>query len=159
MFVPLYPNTGCTLHNQGKIVFKGRCHIGNASAISVGKGATLIFGDNFRATASLRIACHKKIEFGKDALIGWNCLFVDTDFHKVKLDYGNIQPYKDIISIGNNSWFAMNTTILKGTTIGHNCIVASNSLVNKKFSENNVMLAGVPATIRKTNVHRIPDTE
>lgn len=43
----------------------------------------------------------------------------------------------------------MNSTILKGVTIGNNVIVGANSLVNKNFPDN-VVIAGNPAKIIMT---------
>jgi acetyltransferase-like isoleucine patch superfamily enzyme len=46
-------------------------------------------------------------------------------------------------------WIAANTTILKGTKICDNTVVASNSLLNKEFQEGNCIIAGSPAKVVK----------
>ena len=70
--VSLYPNTGINIkiHKQGKIIFKGKCMIGNASAISIGDRGIVIFGNNFIATVSLRLTSHHRIEFKENVLMG-----------------------------------------------------------------------------------------
>lgn len=62
----------------------------------------------------------------------------------------NLYPeYKDIdifgkITIGNNVFIGINTTLLPGTTIGDNVIVGACSLV-KGTLESNMVYAGIPA--------------
>lgn len=50
------------------------------------------------------------------------------------------------VTIGNNVFIGMNSTILMGTCIGDNCIIGANSLVSGVFPEN-VVIAGNPAKI------------
>ena len=80
----IYPNRGIMIENNGTLIFKGRCFIGNDSYISVGKSGTLIFGDGYCATTSLKLACYDTIEFGTNVSCGWDCVFMDTDFHRMK---------------------------------------------------------------------------
>lgn len=82
--VPIYPNSGIMWQNNGEVIFKGACKVGNASAISVRNGAKLIFGDNFNSTCQFRCTCGNKIEFGKNCLVGWDSLFSDIDWHVLK---------------------------------------------------------------------------
>ena len=56
MRIHLFPNSGIVWENQGgKIVFHGSCHIGNASAIVVGKTGNIVLGNNFMATSALKM--------------------------------------------------------------------------------------------------------
>lgn len=63
-----------------------------------------------------------------------------------------LRKYKDFINssgkvkIGNNIYFGKNCTILKGTTIGDNCIIGAGSLITKNIPENSVA-AGMPAKV------------
>lgn len=50
------------------------------------------------------------------------------------------------VKIGNNIYFGKNCTVLKGVTIGDNCIIGAGSLVNKSIPANSVA-AGVPAKV------------
>ncbi|WP_195990326.1 acyltransferase [Clostridium sp. D53t1_180928_C8] len=53
------------------------------------------------------------------------------------------------VTIGNNVFIGMKSTILKGVTIGNNVIIGANSLVNKDIPDN-VVVAGNPAKIIMT---------
>lgn len=53
----------------------------------------------------------------------------------------------DVVFEGD-SWVGMNSTILKGVTIGRGCIVAAGSVVNKSTPRYSIV-AGVPAKVVK----------
>jgi len=78
---PKYPRKGITIENNGCIVFKGACTIGNNSFISIGKRGTLIVGDNLVVNSSVNIICARKIVIGKNNLFGWETTIMDTSFH------------------------------------------------------------------------------
>ena len=50
------------------------------------------------------------------------------------------------IQIGSNCWIGSKVTVLDGTSIGSNSVVAAGSVVRGKF-KNNLIIAGVPAKI------------
>lgn len=52
------------------------------------------------------------------------------------------------VKIGKNCWIGAKATILDGTNIGDNCIVAAGAVVKGKFP-NGVLIGGVPAKILK----------
>nr|WP_288788550.1 DapH/DapD/GlmU-related protein [uncultured Fibrobacter sp.] len=56
------------------------------------------------------------------------------------------KPKKVAVKIGNRVWIGNNATILKGTEIGENSVVAAGAVVSGKFPAN-VILGGVPAKI------------
>ena len=141
------------LEIEGRIIFYGKAVIGHGSKISVGKNGILEIGNNFTITAETFIICHKNIKFGANNLISWENLFMDTDFHKIKNieKNGTINISKEI-STGDNVWFGCRNTILKGSQISNNCVIGSNSLINKKFYKDNILIAGNPAKILKENI-------
>lgn len=157
--VSLYPNSGIVFENHGgSIIFNGKCNIGNNSAISIGEKGELIIGDSFSATTSLKLVAYHSIEFKKNVLCGWDCLFMDTDFHQITFTDSNSLPKAyDKISIGENCWFALKCTVMKGTVLANNNIIAANSLLNKDYLDTSYcLLAGQPATIKKRNIYRNP---
>lgn len=64
----------------GKIIFKGGCYINNNSFIVQGADSTIIFGEDFVAS-TLKIISFKHIEFGAHVSVGWDVLFMDSNFH------------------------------------------------------------------------------
>lgn len=60
--------------------------------------------------------------------------------------YGDFLPSSGKVKIGNNVYFAQKCTVMKGVTIGDNCIIGYGSLVTKNIPSNSVV-AGSPARV------------
>lgn len=52
--------------------------------------------------------------------------------------YGTVLNSSGAVSIGNNIYFGANCTILKGVTIGDNCIIGAGSIVSHNIPANSV---------------------
>ena len=156
--VSIYENNGVRFDNEGIIIFRGHCNIGSGSGISVGKEGCLMFGKDFQATHGLKIVCYNKIVFGNNVLIGWNNLFTDTNFHNLS-DYngGIINNHKNEILIGSDCWFGFNCTTMPGAKIPNKCVIASNSLINKKYFDSYCLYAGMPAAPKKYGIWHSPE--
>lgn len=127
--VSIYPNSGIMLELRGRIIFKGRCSIGNNSYISTSEKSEVIFGDDFISSTTLRLVCYDKIEFGRRVLVGWDCMFTDTDFHKITREDGTASKGYGPIIIGDDTWIANGCRFLKYTTLPNKTIVVSCSIV------------------------------
>ena len=53
------------------------------------------------------------------------------------------------VKIGNKVYFAQYCTVLKGVTIGDNCIIGSGAIVTKDIPDKSVAV-GVPARVTST---------
>jgi acetyltransferase-like isoleucine patch superfamily enzyme len=60
--------------------------------------------------------------------------------------YNDFIPSHGRVKIGNNVWFGEKCTVLKGVTIGNNCIIGYGSIVNKSIPANSVAV-GIPAKV------------
>lgn len=141
------------LEINGIVIFENKASFGHGSKISVGPNAVLTIGDNFINTAEITIICFKKISFGNDVLTSWNTLIMDTDFHTAyDLQTNELFEYEAPILIGNNVWIGTRAVVLKRSCIPSGCIVGANALVNKKYEEENCLLAGNPARVCKKNI-------
>ncbi len=130
--VDLYPNSGITLNNRGKITFKGKLTIGNCSALSVGPSGELTFGDDIIGSAELKIACYSSISVGDRVRIGWNTQIIDTDFHILKHRDGRKCQSKGYapVRIDNGVWIANSCKLYKGTVVPHSCVVSADTVLN-----------------------------
>jgi len=134
----------------GEITFNGSAIFGSGTKIFVNKKANLYFGDKFYITANSEIVCNDEIIFGSNCLLSWDILVMDTDAHPIKNLNGQTTNYDQPISIGSNIWIGCRTTILKGTRIKNNCVVAVGSLLHKTYKAQNALIGGNPAiTLRK----------
>lgn len=79
--------------------------------------------------------------------------FCTTDFHSIYDENGNrVNSDKDII-VENNCWIGRKVYIGKGVHLPYGSIVGANAVVTKPFLDNNTMIAGNPAVIKKRNVY------
>lgn len=106
------------------------------------------------------------VGFGSHGYYGSGAGFVEIGDNTILGNYVSIHPenhnYEDRhipirmqgvnskggVKIGRNCWIGAKATILDGTVIGDNCIVAAGAVVKGVFPDN-VMLGGVPAKIIK----------
>lgn len=137
---------------SGKVIFKGKANIGHGSKISVGNNGILQLGNNFAISAESSIVAFSKVEFGDNCLLSWDVLVMDTDFHLIKDEKGNIINQPQPIIFGNNVWVGCRNLILKGTKIPDNCVIAANSLVSKELTVKNSLYAGNPIKLLKENI-------
>ncbi|MBQ6840662.1 MAG: hypothetical protein IJO63_00905 [Bacilli bacterium] len=63
-----------------------------------------------------------------------------------------INKDQDII-IGNSNWICQNVTILSGAEIKDFSVVALGSIVNKKYTKSNVLIAGIPAKVKRKGIN------
>ena len=137
------------------------CYAG--CSFSIGENGQCTIGD-FTLLNGALIMAEEKIEIGTHCLISWNVGIADSDFHPLDpaqrlVDAQALAPYfKDRplrpklrtapVKIADNVWIGMNAVILKGVTIGENCVVAAGSVVTKSVPPNTVV-AGNPAVAVK----------
>lgn len=133
-YVSIFPNNGIIIDNHGgSILFKGKCLIGNNSAISVGPKATLEFGANTYFSTTSRIVCYHRIRFGDNTTFGWDSLIMDTDLHKMtKINGGYSKGFAPII-IGADNWFGSGCRVMKRTRTPNKVVVTASTVLNKKI--------------------------
>lgn len=88
------------------------------------------------------------ISMGNNVMIaqGVTILTHGYDWSVLKGVYGDILGSSGGVSIGNNVFIGMNSTILKGTHIGDNVIIGAGSIVTKDIPDN-VVAAGNPCRV------------
>lgn len=136
---------------EGTLEFKRNVFIGLGTKIEVNENAYLILGENLTITGNSKIICKNYIEFGKDNLISWDTLFLDSDGHTIVSN--KHKNYDGKIVIGDHVWIGSNCTLKKNTFIPNNIVIASNSVVNGKYEVENTILAGNIAKIVKENIN------
>ena len=142
--VGIVDNKNCRAlwENSGKITFLGIANIGPSSRI-VNSG-TLVIGDNFCINASSSIICYKKISFGENVLISWECLIMDTDFHRVvSMETGKRLNDDEEVKIGSHVWIGCRSMILKGGKIPSDSIIAAGSIINRSYYDTNSIYSTV----------------
>jgi tetrahydrodipicolinate N-succinyltransferase len=88
------------------------------------------------------------VEFGNNIDINANFSVLTHDFGSFVLRgfYKDFVNSSGKVTIGNNIVFGRNVTIMKGVSIGDNCIIGAGSIVTKSIPANSVAV-GVPARV------------
>ncbi len=139
-FSSILIGTNCTLrsdHTSNLIGVNHQCIFSTHN-----RDAVIIIGDNC-GFSGVTIGAAKEIRIGNNVLVGANAIITDFDWHS---DRSNTQPQSVIIH--DNVWIGVNSTILKGVTIGMNSIIGANSLVVKDIPAN-VIAGGNPCKVLK----------
>ncbi len=127
--------------------------ISRTCKLSVYKEAKLIFHGQFGMSNTVVVAT-KRVEIGKNVIIGGGVTIVDSDFHSLNYnDWFTVQDENNMISkdvvIGDNVFIGMNSIILKGVTIGDRAVIAAGSVVSKNIPSDEVW-GGNPAVFIKS---------
>jgi len=130
----------------------GDFEIGPDVHILVTESASLRLGGQRLSTASgitsnSRIMVEKSVEIGADCIIAWDVIISDSNWHDIK---GIARS--ESITIGDNVWIAHGVSVVKGAQVPSGCIVGAESLFTRGAFPENSLLAGVPATVRRTGV-------
>lgn len=144
-----FHGNNCTLH------IGANSHLHHNSFWFEEDGGGIFIGDNTTTESDCQFAsCEgRKIVIGNDCMLSHNVDIRNTDSHSVLNERGErINPAADII-IGDHVWIGIRSTILKGSIIPSESVIAAQSMVtgSLKASEH-VLIAGQPAKVIKTNI-------
>ena len=153
----VFPNSGITIRNRGKLIFKGKCRIGNDCYVIIGRQGLIEYGEDFRVSAGLKIVSECGIIFGKHTRIGWGNIVIDSNFHplydtqkkKFKKAFGKI-------IIGDNNFFATQCMIMPSVQTPERCIFGARTVVTRGGQyESYCVYGGSPVRVLSRNVMRI----
>lgn len=134
--------------SQGNVVFEGNCKIGSGSKLAIARNAQMVIGDNVSITGRTDIVCQNRIVIGKDSLLSWDVLLMDTDFHKIVNEQGKqTNEHKEIV-IGEHTWVGCRCTILGGAKISNDTVIAAGSCITKAFHDKQVLIGGVNTVLK-----------
>lgn len=146
--------------NNGVVIIGGPVTIRTGANIGIDRCGVLSFGGNVDIGHLTTIFAHKNITIGSQVSISWNAQLIDTDFHFMEdISTHSIIRKTAPITIGDGCWIGNHSSIGKGVSIADGTTVASYSVVTKSCPTPNSLLAGIPATIKKSGVRRIFDRQ
>ncbi|MCG9729307.1 acyltransferase [Shewanella sp. Isolate13] len=96
------------------------------------------------------------IQGGNGITIGDNVIFAPR-VSIVSANHGDdkgkswINDSSKAVIIGDNCWLGVGCTLLPGSRIPNGCTVGAGAVVNKAFTEENMLIIGVPARAIKKN--------
>lgn len=174
----IFIGSGTKLKAKNNIRLGRGANIGSDVVIDALSKNGVVLGDNVKIGDYTKILCTgtirsigEGVEIGNNCGIAENCFFgaaggikIGNDvimgqnvrFHSENHNYNDLDQLirlqgvtRQGIKIGNNCWIGAGVVFLDGAELGDGCIVGANSVVNRKFGDNNIIV-GMPAkTIKK----------
>lgn len=146
------PRGVLNIEEGGLIVVGNELGLSQGCVLSV-KNAKITLGNHFRCNYSTTIDCAgEDIEIGDDVVFGWNVVLKNNDGHYV-IENGEESVLSKKIVIHDHVWVCAFSTILKGTTLMNDSVVAYGSLLTKTIDKANVLYGGIPAKVVKENIN------
>ena len=119
----------------------------------------IVVGDSTKINArrdartGLYVKDKTSIRVGERGLISNSVEIATTDWHWIVDEEGRILNENQNVHIGEHVWICRRVLIGKGVSIGSESVVGACSIVTKSFPEGHVLIAGSPATMKKTNYY------
>jgi acetyltransferase-like isoleucine patch superfamily enzyme len=127
---------------RSRLTVGGRVQIMRTAEVQVGYDAQLSLGAGTFVNDGALVYCGQSIEIGSDCAISWGVRILDTDVHQLITD-GQEQPHRAPVRIGDHCWLGAGATVLKGTVLGQDCVVAAAGVVTGTFGPG-VLVSGIP---------------
>lgn len=154
---------------RGRLQTDGLCFVGRGVKLEIGPTATLALGrwswigqgtkirvHEGRVSIGAKsvlgqectISAYQRVEIGRECIVADRVMLIDFDHGVVEVERPiRLQGiYKRDVRVGHNAWIGYGACILRGVTIGDNCIVGTAAVVTASMPDNAVA-AGVPARV------------
>lgn len=158
-----WADNGISWYNEGRVVFKGTAKIGGDTYFLIQKNGNVVFGDDFRAAAAIKVISACGITFGKEVRVGWNSIIMDTNCHPLyDIEKQRYTKSHGQIVIGDNNWFGTGCLVMHSVETPHRAIFAARAVVSRsgnKIMEPFCVHGGEPLRVLKRNVQRREDQE
>ena len=114
------------------------------SYISIGDEAWIGPEVSLYSNPSGRITIGHRVDCAPGVMLVTGSHYMETEYRRAG------KGRTDDIEVGDGTWIGARCVILGGATIGSGCIIAAGSVVIPGDYPDNVLLAGVPAQVKKT---------
>lgn len=133
------PNVVLELNRGAKLRLGRRVRVHSGCKIKVRKGAELCIGSNVRINYNCILVCREMISIGEGTEFGPSVYVYDHDHdYRAGLKKGLFRSAP--VRIGKDCWIGANTVILRGTTIGDNCVIGAGCVVSGTIPDNSVYI-------------------
>jgi acetyltransferase-like isoleucine patch superfamily enzyme len=135
--------------------------IGENATVTLGRWSWLGHGTKVRAhegTVSIgaksvlgqecTISAYRHISIGRECIIADKVMMIDFDHGMVEVERTIREQgiYKREVRIGHNVWIGYGACLLRGVTVGDNCVIGTSAVVTTDVLDNAVV-GGIPARV------------
>ena len=142
--------------NGHKILIESGCRFNSGGSIWFEDNSCSLLIRNNSTFEDVHLALtepNSKITIGRDCMFAYDIDVRSGDSHSIISKESNerINYAKDIY-IGDHVWVAAHCILLKGTTVPDDSVVATGSVVTKKYTTPGIIIAGNPAKQVKNGI-------
>ncbi|HEY8814679.1 MAG TPA: acyltransferase [Candidatus Dormibacteraeota bacterium] len=134
------------VRNLGGVLEAGNCLFFPGVRLEVGETGRLSIGTGTYLNRDTEVIAWKEVSIGRDCMIGWDVLIMDTDQHPIPDRGLDNRP----VRIGDRVWIGARATVLKGVNIGDDAVIGAGAIVTHDVP------AGAVATGPAAQVVRVP---
>jgi acetyltransferase-like isoleucine patch superfamily enzyme len=140
-------NLQLQIAKRGKVTFGRFVWVGDGTKIRCHEGAVVI-GQKTVLGQECTISAYKRVRIGEQCVIADRAMFIDFDHGVVEVERPIRQQgiYMRPVEVGSNVWIGYGACVLRGTRVGDNSVIGTNSVVTKDVPANAVA-GGVPAKV------------
>ncbi|MCR5503565.1 MAG: acyltransferase [Lachnospiraceae bacterium] len=124
------------LRNGGSLKIDRYCQ-NRGHLYLIADGGRLTIGSHCFFNTGCCVTCMEKITIGDHCKFGNNLVIVDHDHNFREIDPEFVSAP---VSVGDHTWVGANVTILRGTSIGKNCVIGAGSVVKGKIPDGTVLI-------------------
>ena len=137
----IHPNAKLVASQNSKIIIESNCSIAAHCIIVAQNESFISLDNNVSLSRGVQIYARQKITIGEGTLIGNNTCIFDHDHDYKCIEGVRANKYIEApIKIGKNVWIGCNVVILRGTTIGNNCVVGAGSIIKGQYKDNTLIV-------------------
>ena len=141
-FIEGFDKLHVEIHNKGSIVM-GNYNQCRGNLYFIVDGGKLEIGEHCYFNTGCCVTALESVKIGNNCRLGNNMILVDHDhridniagYDKAKEEYKTAP-----VSIGDNTWIGANSTILRGATIGKNCVIGAGSVVKGVVPDGTILI-------------------
>lgn len=140
--------------NNNTIIIGAGCKLKDVSFYIEDSDGTITVGENTIITGKTHFAVIEgtSIRIGKRCLFSQNVTFRTGDSHSIiDKNGGRINPSKDI-EIGDHVWIGNSVTVLKGTKVQDESVIATGRILTGKEFPTNCVIGGIGGNILKKDI-------
>lgn len=148
----------CESSHGGRVEIESECHFGNRIFITSGGSLSIGSGLAVGRDSILGADYKHSLTIGEHCIFSWSVFILSGNGHNLFAMNENInlnQKAKNIM-IKEHVWLGMRAALVSGAEIGSGSMVGAQSLVNKKFP-NNSLIVGNPARIIRDKIAWRPE--
>jgi len=121
----------------------GRIEVGRGVRLAMGSkivcGGHISIGPRVIVGPNTAIMCSTRMKIGARCMISWNCSIFDSIGHRLWLENTGEVEIEAPIIIGDDVWIGPCSIIMKGVTIGDNCVIGAGSVVRRDIPSNTLV--------------------